>query len=84
MTVLDSALLLRVGGQHDEGGVAAVFMGLRVVSEDGAGDSENIGALGAVLGGKELVDEIVVLPTLGGVDAGGIFSLSPSLAAKAS
>lgn len=71
--VLDSALLLRVGGKHDEGGVAAVFMGLRVVSWDGAGDSENIGALGAVLGGKELVDEVVVLPTLGGVDAGEDF-----------
>ena len=71
--VLDSALLLRVGGKHDEGGVAAVFMGLRVVSKDGAGDSENIGALGAVLGGKELVDEVVVLPTLGGVDAGEDF-----------
>ena len=71
--VLDSALLLRVGGKHDEGGVAAVFMGLRVVSWDGAGDSENIGALGAVLGGKELVDEVVILPTLGGVDAGECF-----------
>ena len=70
---LDSALLLRVGGQHDERGVAAVFVGLRVVSKDGTGDSENIGALGAVLGGKELVDEIVVLPTLGCVDAGEYF-----------
>ena len=70
MIFLDSALLLRGRSKHDEGGVAAVFVRLRMVSKDGTGDSENIGALSAVLGRKKLIDEVVVLPTLGGVDAG--------------
>ena len=67
--VVKSALLLRVGREHNERGVAAIFVGLRVVSEDGAGNEKNIGALCAVFGGEKQVDELVVLPSLGGVDA---------------
>ena len=72
VVLFEGALLLfgRVGRHDHEGGVAAVFVGLRVVGEDGAGDEEDVGALGAVFRGEEEVDELVVFPSLGGVDAG--------------
>ena len=73
MVVLNCARLFRVGRKHHEGGVAAVSVGLRVVSKDGTGDGENIGTFGAIFRGKEHVDEVVVLPTLGRVDAGENF-----------
>ena len=69
VVVLKGALLLRIGREHDEGGVAAIFVGLRVVSEDGAGNEKNIGTLRAVFGGKKHVDEVIVFPSLGRVDA---------------
>ena len=75
VVLLQRALPLRVGREHDEGGVAAVSVGLRVVGEDGAGDEEDVGALRAVFGGEEQVDEVVVLPSLGGVYAGEDFLL---------
>ena len=52
-----------------------MFVGLGVVGEDGAGDEEDVGALGAVFRGEEEVDEVVVFPALGGVDAGEDFLL---------
>ena len=71
MVVLNGALFcLRVGRKHHERGVAAVFVRLWVVGEDGAGDGEHVCTLGAVFGGEEHVDEVVVLPAFGGVDTG--------------
>lgn len=40
-----------------------------MVFEDRASDVEDVGALGAVFGGEEHVDEVVVFPALGGIYA---------------
>ena len=73
MIFFDSAFLLRIRSKHDEGGVAAVSVRFGMVSKDGTSDSENIGALSAVLRRKKLVDEVVVFPTLRSVNAGENF-----------
>lgn len=75
MVFLDHALLLAVWRQHHERGVATIFVGVGLVSEDCPCYSENVGPLGTVFRGEERVDEVVVAPAFGCIVAGEGFLL---------